>query len=188
MDSAQIEKLEALVFECDGDYALTHCRRMWKLIEMISQGMDYDRDVLLFCAYAHDFGHSPPYAKEGVGHAQRSGEVAETIAADYGFDAEQQALIREAIALHHKETPGESSEAILLRDAEFLDSLGCIGIARDITKNHKNLKRALQSILWRKDRLPGMLVLESSKRIAKQRVLEMDGFLSDFILESFGYC
>jgi len=74
-----------------------------------------------------------------------------------------------------------------LRDADAIDFLGFIGMARDITRAPNDIKRGVTSIQNHRDKLPDILVLDSSKRLAEERIKEMDIFLNRIIQESFTY-
>ena len=79
----------------------------------------------------------------------------------------------------------KSIEAVLLRDADALDTLGFIGIARDITRAPKDIKKGIKAIQAHREKLPIILTLDSSKKMSAERIKEMDIFLNEFYSESF---
>ena len=68
-----------------------------------------------------------------------------------------------------------------------IDFLGFIGIARDISRAPKDIKTGIKSIQTHREKLPDILTLDSSKRMAEERIKEMDIFLDKFFPESFNY-
>ena len=105
----------------------------------------------------------------------------------FNFSHEEKEIIFETIPNHHNPTSLKSIEAVLLRDADAIDSLGFIGIARDITRAPKDIKKGIKSIQTHREKLPDILTLDSSKKMAEERIKEMDIFLNKFFSESFNY-
>lgn len=181
------KRLEELVIECGGMYGFTHSKRIIELVRQVSEGKAYNEEIIEFCALTHDLGAYSKYAVSGVDHAVRSLEIVPALIKDYNFSNEEQELIYEVIGNHHGAAPGKSFESILFRDADALDFIGYIGITRDIARAGKDVAKGFDSIKKHRQKLPGMLVLESSQRIAKTRVEEMDQFINNFSFEAFGY-
>jgi uncharacterized protein len=144
MNSRNYDDLSKIVLECGGEYGLYHSKRLIKIIDVIAEERNYNKDVVIFCAYTHDLGGYPQYTKENVDHALRSRDVVEPFVAQFSFAHEETDVIYETILNHHNPVPLKSNEAILLRDADALDTLGVIGIARDITRAPRDLKKVLK--------------------------------------------
>ena len=187
MDGSNFDDLSDTVLACGGEYGLYHSKRLRKIIDAIAEDISYNKDIAVFCAYTHDLGGYPKYAKENVDHAVRSREVVESFVAQYNFSNAEKDIIFETILNHHNPVPLKSIEAILLRDADAIDTLGFIGIARDITRAPRDIKKGIKSIQAHREKLPGILTLDSSKKMAEERIREMDIFLSKFFSESFYY-
>jgi hypothetical protein len=103
----------------------------------------------------------------------------------YPFSNKEEDLICETVSAHHsKETP-KSIEATLFRDADALDFLGYIGIARNLMRFGKDFQKALEAIRRHRATLPGMLHEEAARDMAKARMEEMDAFLSGLDAEHF---
>ena len=181
------KKLESLIHECGGEYGLNHSRRLIKLVDMIADGKNYNKNIILFCSFTHDLGAFPRYAKEGIHHAIRSREVAETLLSSYNFDQKEQQTILEIIENHHNKFTGESFESVLFRDADALDFLGFIGIARDFSRISKELKKSFQSIQRHMKDLPELIELQKAKSLAVERIKEMDYFRKKFLKESLNH-
>lgn len=185
MEKSAFARLEKLLSEVGGEYGLNHSKRLLELVKIIAEDKPYNQDVIRFCAYTHDLGASSKYAKEGVDHAVRSKEVAASLLTDFDFTDVEKEIILETIEKHHSEQPGESIESVLLRDADAVDFLGYIGIARDFSRAPKDIRKGFKSIQAHRNKLPGKLVLDSSRKLAEKRIQEMDEFIKKFPEESF---
>lgn len=190
MTTLSIAELEKLTLEYGENWALAHVRRLLQLIEQIGAGIDYDRQVILWATYLHDWGAFPRYSQPGCDHALLSTQIAETeILPQTGLSAEVKTKILETIELHdyRDQRPAGSTEVLLLREADFLDFLGVIGIAREFAKGPKNMQKSYQQILKRRDEIKGRFTLPQAKKIAEERLQRMDEFFKYLLDESFGY-
>ena len=131
----------------DGEnWAVAHARRLLKLIDEIGQGISYDSQALTLAVYLHDWGAFPRYAQKGVEHALRSRQVAESeILPFMDLSPSHKELALEAIELHdYRDTrPANSNEALLLREADMLEFLGVVGMARDFAAVRKTWMPAI---------------------------------------------
>lgn len=187
MDISEIEKL---TFEYGEDWALAHVQRLLKLVEQIGVDLEYDRQAIRWAVYLHDWGAFPKYSQPGCEHALRSKEIAEAeILPDVDLPEEIKAIILEAIELHdyRDKRPVKSDEALLLREADFLDFLGAIGIAREFARGPKDLQKSYQQILSRKEHIKDRFTLPLAKKIAEERIARMENFFKTLLDESFGY-
>ena len=153
--------------------------------------MDLQPDwlALEYAAYLHDWGAFPRYLQPGVSHALRSRQVAESeILPQAGLDAAANQRILEAIELHdYRDTrPAASPEALLLREADFLDFLGAVGLARECAWGPNNLRTCLERAARRKDLLADRLTLPAAQAIAAVRLARMDQILAWLEEESEG--
>jgi uncharacterized protein len=122
-----------------------HCLRVKELALRIAKGEELDRDVLVATAYLHDVGRGREHAGEGdhVGIGMRSAqEILPTLA----FPPEKIPAVLRCIE-HHEEyawagQPGASdhdlengleNEILGFQDADRLDAIGAVGIARMFT-------------------------------------------------------
>ena len=169
-----------------GPWGLNHTRRLLHLISIIGEGQAYDCDAVWLAAHLHDWGAYAPWAQDGVDHALRSRQVAETFLTERKFPEEFKARVLECIEFHHSGDPNRSIEAILLSDADGLDFLGVVGVLRDFAKSAKDMKKAFETSKKRRQNIPSQLVLEKSKGLAAKRIDEMDALFSAFKEETNG--
>lgn len=187
MRNRNFDSLSEMLLECGGEYGFYHSKRITEIVSTIAEGRAYNKDVIEFCAYTHDLGGYSKYVNENVDHAVRSSEIVGKLIERFDFSQEEKDIIIETILNHHNPVPLKSIESILFRDADALDFLGFIGITRDIARASKDIKKGIKSIQAHRTKLERILSLESSKKIAEERIKEMDIFLDRFFVESFNY-
>jgi len=114
----------------DPAHDLAHLDRVWANARQIAEGAE--TPVLLAACYLHDLVNLPKDSPDRARASTRAAEAAAPILCDLGFDAERIAATQHAIAAHSFSAgiPPETPEAAILRDADRLDALGAIGIAR----------------------------------------------------------
>jgi len=190
MNSLSISEIEKLTLEYGTGWAVAHVQRLLKLIDQIGVEMEYDRQALTWAVYLHDWGAFPKFAQPDCEHALRSKQIAEAeILPQIDLPFDVKAKIIEAIELHdyRDKRPVNSNEALLLREADFLDFLGAIGIAREFAKGPKDLGKSYQQILKRRDEIKDRFTIPQARVIAEERLSRMDEFLQALQEESFGY-
>lgn len=110
-----------------------HTRRVLKLCERIGPVEQADMDVLKVGALLHDIGRVHQDAARGaVCHAVHGAVLAEPIVAGLAFSSERKDNILHCIRTHRfrgHHIP-KTIEAKVLFDADKLDAIGAIGIAR----------------------------------------------------------
>ena len=167
-------------------WGYTHCLRVRALAEELAtaERATYDAEILRISALLHDVGLYKAYAfREAPDHARRSADVAERILRDGDFPPQATRAVLDAIVHHPPGTPaGGSTEAALLKDAVALDYLGAIGLSRILAMvGTEDEIPDIPAALWHAEslrrRLPGLLIFESSRSIARERIVEMDEFL-----------
>ena len=190
MNSLSIAEIEKLTQEYGDDWAVAHVHRLLELIGQIEAGLEYDRQVMMWAVYLHDWGAFPKFSQPNCEHALRSRQIAEVeILPRVDLPFEVKAKIIEAIELHdyRDQRPVRSAEALLLREADFLDFLGVVGIAREFAKGPKNIKKSYQQILKRRAEIKDRFTIPQARLIAEKRLSRMDEFFQALLEESFGY-
>lgn len=180
------DEISRLTEEYGGQWGLNHTRRLLHLIALIGEGQAYDADALWVAAYLHDWGGYAPWLQQGVDHAARSRQVAETFLTERRYPDGFKKLILECIAFHHTGGSNGSTEALLLRDADALDFLGAIGVLRDFSKNSRDLRSAYEAATRRRESLASIFYFERAKTLAAERIRQMEALLAAFEQESFG--
>lgn len=169
-----------------------HSRRDYATTLMLAraEGVTVDEDALFAAAYLHDMGGLPPYAKPGVDHGDRSIQLVDSILQDAGFPMEKAPLVKDIIDHHQYYRPPDSVEvSILFRDADILDFMGAIDIARIISLTTRerpatDLSHAIQAIRQQMNDMPGRLQSAAAKREGVKRAAEMKAFLDALSTES----
>jgi uncharacterized protein len=153
----------------------SHCHRVYHLARELSES--YDDDILYAACYLHDTDVSEE------GHL-RSAEKAEHILQEIGFSADKINAVVEAIKTHWPdEKKPVTAEAILLHDANLIDSLGAIGVVRlsigaTYWYQYKTLKQVLNLIKEFREKAD-MLILPKSKELAKEKIRFMDMIIKE---------
>ncbi|MBA4389388.1 MAG: hypothetical protein C0399_00400 [Syntrophus sp. (in: bacteria)] len=149
-----------------------------------------DEEVIFAASYLHDVGALEPYKKVGVEHAVRSAEFCEEVLKPMGFPEEKVASTKDVILGHmFYVSPELKEEVIIFRDADILDYLGYIGIARMLAMvKHDDwtpdMASAIKLIKSFSTELPQELYTSSAKTIGHERALEMEMFLMGLSTET----
>jgi len=126
------EKAEELYPTADPSHDNLHISRVVKTALLLAEEESADVHVVLPAAYFHDFVNVPkndPRRKEA---SRLSAEMALEYLGNINYPEQYSAAIRHAIAAHSfsANIKPETLEAKVVQDADRLDSLGAIGIAR----------------------------------------------------------
>lgn len=187
--SLTLEDIVQMTFQAGEGWATAHARRLLELIKDIGQDAAYDEHVITLAAYLHDWGAFPRYSEKGVDHALRSRQVVEEeILPRLDLTASRGAVLLEAIELHdYRDTrQPKSAEALLLREADMLEFLGMIGMARDFARGPKDVAACFRRILTRRADIENRLTLPRAREIANTRLERMKQCLDWLLEESFG--
>lgn len=175
----------------EGDpWKLSHVQRVLKLIELIGAGMVYDKTAVTIATYLHDWGAYPRFQQAGVEHALRSRQVAETmILPRMDLSETAVAIILETIEYHDYRDfrPVQSTEAVLLREADFLDFLGIIGLVREYARAPKAVNSACQIVLKRRELIQDRFTLPIARQMAVTRLDRLAQCLAWLQEESFDF-
>ncbi|MEW5908699.1 MAG: HD domain-containing protein, partial [Thermodesulfobacteriota bacterium] len=110
-----------------------HTLRVCRLCRTIGSQEEADMDVLLAAAYLHDIGRSDQDVSRGkTCHAQTGAEIASAILNSINLSRSRKRNIIHCIRAHRfrgGHLP-KTTEAKILYDADKLDSIGAVGVAR----------------------------------------------------------
>lgn len=189
----------------DGAHDLGHLQRVWRNARSI--GLDepgVDWPVLEAAVWFHDLVNLPKNSPDRARASTLSAEAAVTFLKADGFDAARLPAVAHAIAAHSFSAgiAPESLEARILQDADRLEALGAVGLARmfltqgqmgggmldmeDPMALHRTLddKRfALDHIEVKLLKLPAMMQTRQGRLIAEERAEWMMSFRTRLLAE-----
>ncbi|WP_134671140.1 HD domain-containing protein [Halorussus marinus] len=112
-----------------------HVRRVARLTETLAGEYDVDETVLFAAVWLHDVGRGREDRGEIDDHAEWGAREAAGILSDLGADSETVDAVAHCIRAHRysNDVDPRTREAELLCDADNLDALGAVGVARCFT-------------------------------------------------------
>ena len=172
-------------------WGLSHSMRDYELAKQLAAAdqVTLDDDVLYAASYLHDVAAFAPFRKPGVDHQDEAARIVESMLAGTGFPMTKIEAVRGAIRTHMFARDPVGPEAIYLHDADALDWLGAIGVARsfglvdpkggdpDGPDAVKDLEHSLETV-------PPRIVSKAGKALTPQRVRELEQFLQELRAES----
>lgn len=190
--------------EFDAAHDIAHIERVVKNAEKISLEESSDREIVTAAAWLHDCviltKNHPDRKKASTLAAQKAAEFLATTS----YPKNKIPAVAHAIESHSYSagiTP-ETQEAKIVQDADRLDALGAIGIARCFSVGGElNSRmyhpddpfaeaREIDDSKWTVDhfyeklfRLPDLLNTDTARRIAERRVAYMRSFLGQLSTE-----
>lgn len=200
---ARLRAVVAQRMETDPAHDLAHLDRVWTNAQAIA-GAQADIPVLLAACYLHDLVNLPKNDPNRLFASRRSAAESGPILAKLGFSDDQVQAAQHAIAAHSfsANIPPQTLEARILRDADRLDALGAIGIARTFSVSGALGRvlydpadpfaeaRPLDDLRYSIDHwkvklltLPDDMLTDAGKQIAQVRAGRMFQFLEDFAAE-----
>ena len=172
-------------------WGLSHSVRDYELAKELAAAdkVTLDDDVLYAAAYLHDLAAFAPFRKPEVDHQDEAARIVESMLAGTGFPMAKIEAVRGAIRTHMYGRDPVGPEAIYLHDADALDWLGAIGVARIFGLVDPNggapdgptVVKRLESNLATG---PARIVSKAGKARAPQRVRELEEFLRNLRAES----
>lgn len=117
----------------DGAHDLGHLDRVWASCRVIAlDEPGADADVLAAAAYFHDAVNVAKDSPDRARASRLSADLAVRELGALGFDPDKLPMVHHAIAAHSfsARIAPESAEARILQDADRLEALGAIGLAR----------------------------------------------------------
>jgi uncharacterized protein len=119
-------------FEEGGSHAFDHTQRVYNLAVRIGKKEEADLDVIKAAALLHDVSRLKEDNKEIECHAEDGAIMAEKILKEMNFPEDKIKNVVHSIKVHRdsKKLTPETKEAKILQDADRLDALGAITIAR----------------------------------------------------------
>jgi len=172
-------------------WGFSHSVRDYELAKELAaaDAVALDDDVLYAASYLHDVAAFAPWRKADVDHQDEAAKLVESMLAGTGFPMSKIEAVRGAIRTHMFARDPVGPEAIYLHDADALDWLGAIGVARvfglvdpnggspDGPTVVKRLETSVTSV-------PPRVISKAGKARVPQRLRELEQFLRDLRSES----
>jgi len=174
-------------------WGIAHSERDYQASKSLAQkeGITLDDDVLFAAAFLHDIGGLSPFAQKDVDHAVRSTQVIEPLLPEWGFPMQKWSQVKEMILGHTYYGPAPTSrEALAFRDADILDFLGSVGVARMLAVTEEagfdgTLKTTVDTLKGFAKTMAAKCSLRTCQELAKPREEELNRFLRDLDGETF---
>ena len=187
--SLTLDDIIHMTLQVGEEWAVSHAERLLELVKQIGADISYDFHIMELAAYMHDWGAFPRYIQKNVEHAIRSRQVVEAELLPYlDLTWEEKDILLETIELHdyRDPRPTRSNEALLLREADMLEFLGMIGMAREFARGPKNVETCYKRVLSRRYGIQNRFSLPRAQEIARVRLERMEESLGWLLEESFG--
>ncbi|KUR81027.1 HD domain-containing protein [Novosphingobium sp. Fuku2-ISO-50] len=181
-----------------------HSRRDYDLARDLARAdhVAIDDDVLFAAAYAHDIAAFVPWEDKDPSHdhSDVGADALGPVLTGLGFPAAKLGAVRDATRTHMYYRHAASPEAVYLHDADALDWLGAIGVARILaTVEHGNpppatpdpdaapdLTAALATIEQNLKDVPGGVQSPAARARVPALVAEAQAFIDRLRAESEG--
>ena len=119
--------------KASGSHDWEHTLRVFRLCERMGPAENADLDVLGAAAYLHDIGRAMQDASDGaICHAEKGSHMAGPLVEALPFSGDQKHNIIHCIRSHRYRNQHQPAtiEAKVLFDADKLDAIGAVGVAR----------------------------------------------------------
>ncbi|HZG80464.1 MAG TPA: HD domain-containing protein [Brevibacillus sp.] len=168
-----------------------HNLRVIGMCERIGRGEGAQMTVLRLAALLHDIGRAEE-RRTGECHAEISARYAQELLQKEGLEPGQIAQIQAAILAHRfrKERPPAALEEKILFDADKLDSIGAIGVARafaysgvlgqPIDSKDPEQHTPRTEYEWKLSRIKDKLYTSTARQIAEERHRFMTKFFEQW--------
>lgn len=199
----RLRAIVAQLMQTDPAHDLAHLDRVWTNAQAIAD-KTANLKILLAACYLHDLVNLPKNDPDRHLASRRSAEESEPILGDLGFSQPEISATQHAITAHSfsANVQPETSEARILRDADRLDALGAVGVARTFVvagalgrqlydpADPFARNRSLDDLQFSLDHwkvklltLPDDMLTEAGRALAQARAHRMIRFLQDFAAE-----
>jgi HD superfamily phosphodiesterase len=172
-------------------WGYSHCLRDYALAREMAAAdhVALDDDVLYAAAYLHDMAAFPPWEDVKVDHSDVAARLVDTVLNGSGFPMEKIDAVRGAIRTHMYYRDPVGPEALYLHDADALDWLGAIGVARimALVDPHGGTPDAPKAVAMLTDNLnkvPARVLSPAGRARVPERKAELEKFLADLKRES----
>jgi HD superfamily phosphodiesterase len=172
-------------------WGYSHCLRDYALAKELAAAdhAAIDDDVLFAAAYLHDMAAFPPWEDVKVDHSDVGARLVDTVLKGTGFPMEKIEAVRGAIRTHMYYRDPVGAEALYLHDADALDWLGAIGVARilalvDPHGGSPDAPKAVAMLIDNLNKVPSRVLSPAGRARVPERQAELEKFLSDLKRET----
>jgi hypothetical protein len=172
-------------------WGASHSRRDYTLAKAMAKadGVMLDDDVLFAASYLHDMGAFARWNETHKDHSEASADKVDAVLAGTDFPADKLEAVRAAIRTHMYNRDPAAPEARYLHDADALDWLGAIGVARqfgmvDPKGGFPTGPDAVKAIQGLMDKVPSHVVTPAGKARLSSLLTEDKAFLDALAQES----
>jgi uncharacterized protein len=172
-------------------WGYSHCLRDYALAQELAAAdhVALDDDVLYAAAYLHDIAAFAPWEDTKVDHSDVGARVVDTILKGTGFPMAKIDAVRAAIRTHMYYRDPVGPEALYLHDADALDWLGAIGVARIIALVDPNGgkpdgSKAVAMLVDNLNKVPSRVLSPAGRARVPERKAELEKFLADLRRET----
>jgi HD superfamily phosphodiesterase len=172
-------------------WGYSHCLRDYALARELAAAdhVTLDDDVLFAAAYLHDMAAFKPWEKPKLDHSDVAADIVGTVLQRTGFPIAKIDAVRGAIRTHMYYRDPVGPEALYLHDADALDWLGAIGIARvtalvDPEGGDPDGPKAVKMLEDNLRDVPARVFSPAGKAMVPARKAELEAYLKDLRRES----
>ena len=206
----QLRRISEVQMAQDPAHDIAHLDRVWANAQRIARDENEKSPnranlrILIAGAYLHDLVNLPKDHPQREPASKLSAEKSEPILQGLGYSADEIIAAQHVIEAHSFSAglPANSLEALILRDADRLDALGAVGIARTFMvagtidrplcdpDDPFAANRPLDDQIWSIDhwhlkllKLPGDMATDKGRKIARKRARLMLAYLRQLAKE-----
>jgi len=207
----QVKILAEKVFAtAKGSHDWEHSLRVYRLCQRIGDKEGADMDVLLIAACLHDIGRCYQDASNGkICHAEKGAELAGPLIEPLDLSEAQKRNILHCIRSHRfrGNCAPATIEAQVLFDADKLDAIGAVGVARaflfagevgarlhnshlniDDTRSYSKEDTGYREYRVKLSKVKDRVLTREGRRLAADRQAYMAAFFDRFLAEHDGDC
>ncbi|MBQ5947086.1 HD domain-containing protein [Massilia sp. ST3] len=192
----------------DGAHDANHLDRVWRNAQaLLPHHPEADALVVLAACYLHDLVNLPKNDPDRAQASRRSAQLARHQLGWMGFPSERLDAVAHAIEAHSFSAaiPAQSIEAKIVQDADRLDALGAVGLARMFyiagmmgsslahpddplaqRRAPDDRSYSLDHIAVKLATLPGKMQTEGGRRLGQERLAFLESFRASFAAEWLG--
>ncbi|ASJ12067.1 HD domain-containing protein [Thermococcus thioreducens] len=161
-------------FEREGTHGFSHVERVFNLCMHIGKEEGADLEVLALAALLHDVARPLESAGRVEDHALEGARIARQYLRSLGYGEDKIEAVAHAIEAHRFSRGPEPKtlEAKILSDADKLDAIGAIGVARVFMysgEHGRDIEASLRHFEEKILRLKDLMYTETARRIAEER-------------------